>query len=467
MSQSLIIKGLCPGLTERGKVKIGEKGRMITSAKGNQFQPPQKLDHFRVTTLFRGTDGNFQTDAEIHGRHGEKPRVLPVRLLYDEIDLNFQCRYVCFNGKTMWCAGDGESASRIHASGQGRGDVPCPCGRQDPSYTGADRCKINGTLSVIIDGSNSVGGVWKFRTTSYNSVVGILSSLALIKRLTGGPLAGLPLHLTLNPKTVITPTDGKSMNVWVVGLEFRGTVEDLQKIGYEKAKSMAVHYAKIEQIEQEARRLISASPLILDGDDPQEIIEEFYPEQVTIVSNDPIIPSEKSIEVPENGTPVEAVVDVPVTDQVEEQKPEPARRRRANKFVVDPEEWNGKSELLTCGADPLQILALRTHAKTPESRQFILQWIKETTGYTESSYLTKQEAETLIGIITKSVGKEEVIDQAPQEDVGEVITNGRETVVCPYSKEPTFTSFCKSECDTRKQDGFCPVVDDVQGGGLI
>ena len=57
MQQSLIIKGLAPGLTERGKIKIGEKGRMIQSQRGTQFQPPQKLDHFRITTLYRGPDG--------------------------------------------------------------------------------------------------------------------------------------------------------------------------------------------------------------------------------------------------------------------------------------------------------------------------------------------------------------------------------------------------------------------------
>ncbi len=63
---SLIIKGLSPGLPERGKIKIGYKGKTITSAKGNEFQPPKKLDHFFVTTLERDKDGNFKHDKAIH-----------------------------------------------------------------------------------------------------------------------------------------------------------------------------------------------------------------------------------------------------------------------------------------------------------------------------------------------------------------------------------------------------------------
>ena len=39
--RSLIIKGLVQGLTERGKIKIGEKGRMITSSQNKEFQPPK------------------------------------------------------------------------------------------------------------------------------------------------------------------------------------------------------------------------------------------------------------------------------------------------------------------------------------------------------------------------------------------------------------------------------------------
>jgi hypothetical protein len=282
--RSFMVKNLMPGLSEVGKIKIGVKGREITSRGGATFQPPQKLDHFLVTTLMRGSDGNYLIDREVHEKYGEKPRSLPVRLVYNDPELNFQSRYVCFKGKNLWCSGDGEQACRREPSGNMQ-ERTCPCELQNPEYAGtADRpkCKINGTLSVMIDGVAKVGGVWKLRTTSYNSVVGITSSLSLISTLTGGIVAGLPFDLTLRPKTAIVPTSGQSTLVWVVGIEYRGTVEDLQSIAYERAKNQALYYAKMDQIEHQARKLIVHDPSIIDVTEAKDIIEEFYPEQAAL-----------------------------------------------------------------------------------------------------------------------------------------------------------------------------------------
>ena len=93
-----MIKGLVPSLPERGKIKIGIKGATIRSRRGVDFQPPQKLDHFVVTTLERGKDGNFLPDAALMERLGDKPTEIPVRLLYDDPTLNFPTRLACFVG---------------------------------------------------------------------------------------------------------------------------------------------------------------------------------------------------------------------------------------------------------------------------------------------------------------------------------------------------------------------------------
>jgi hypothetical protein len=279
--RSLIIKGLCPGLTERGKIKIGRKGKTVTSQRGTNFQPPEKLDHFLITTMQRGNDGNFLPDgaimqriAQATGQQATAIKSIPVRLLYNDVALNFQCRYACFAGKNLWCSGDGEAAHRLNQQGQ-RDVVTCPCGRQDPNYQGQDKCKINGCLSVMIDGVDVVGGVWKLRTTSYNTVVGILSSLALIQRISGGPLAGLPLNLTLHPKTVVAP-NGAVQTVYIAGLEYRGSAQQLQDTGYKLALNDAQHHARIEYIETEARKLLTTE---LPADEYDEVVDEYYPEQ--------------------------------------------------------------------------------------------------------------------------------------------------------------------------------------------
>jgi hypothetical protein len=276
------IKNLSAGLVERGKIKIGNKGAVRQSQGGNSWQAPQKLDHFLITTTERGKDNNFLRDESLHEKLGDKPRDIPVVLIYDDIDLNFQTRYAAYAGKTLWCSGDGEQASRAQKLTDGSvqyNPVSCPCERQAPTYQGKDKCKINGTLSVMIRGAEAIGGVWKFRTTSYNSVVGVMSSLALIKRVTGGPLAGIPLVMTLTPKTVQDPIQGSQQTIYVVGVEFRGNIEKLQDTGHQLMLSQSKHNLKIEHIEQEARTLLSYAPQQFAApDDISDEVDEYYPE---------------------------------------------------------------------------------------------------------------------------------------------------------------------------------------------
>lgn len=280
--RAMAIKNLSPNLPERGKIKIGAKGAKMTSRNGTEFQPPKKLDHFIVTTLERGADGNFKRDEEIHRKIGDKPKDIPVRLLYDDPTLNFPTRYACYNGRQLWCSGDGEQATRMGGEdGKTPTAVKCPCPRQNPDYAGKDKCKMNGVLSVLIEGAGGLGGVWKARTTSYNSVVGLLSSMAFLRSVTGGPLANIPLTLTVRPKQATDPS-GNQQIVYVLGLEYVGDIASLQGTGQSIALERAKNHVRIEHIEDEARRLLLNAPadVPLPGDTTDDVVEEFYPEQV-------------------------------------------------------------------------------------------------------------------------------------------------------------------------------------------
>jgi hypothetical protein len=285
-----VIKNLTPQLPERGKVKIGARGEMRTSGRGNQFQPPVKLDHFVVTTLQRGADGNFLPDDELMRRLGPTPTEIPVRLLYDDPVLNFPTRYACYVGRALWCSGDGEMATRMTSTPKEMADkarvqphaVSCTCERQDPAYQGTDKCKMNGSLSVLIEGAGGVGGVWRFRTTSYNSIVGLMSSLAFIRQVTGGVLANIPLKLRLSPKQAQAP-DGSAVLVYIVSLEYPGDLEQLQSLAHGIALQRAKAHISITHIEDEARRMLMLAPprdAVLPGDEPEDVVAEFYPEQV-------------------------------------------------------------------------------------------------------------------------------------------------------------------------------------------
>lgn len=277
------IRNLSPGLVERGKIKIGEKGAKRTSNGGKEWQPPVKLDHFLVTSMERGLDGNFLHDKDVMAKLGDKPREIPIQLVYDDINLNFPSRYACYIGKTLWCSGDGQQARRANTNEQGvlqpgHHLVQCPCPRQDPTYTGSDKCKITGTLSAVITGADVVGGVWKFRTTSYNSVVGILSSLAMIKRITGGRLAGIPLVMKLSPKAVTDPVKGSQQTIYVVSVEYRGSVQALRTAGYLALREDKEHGVKIELLEDQARVMLAERRDEFE-DDADDVVAEFFPEQ--------------------------------------------------------------------------------------------------------------------------------------------------------------------------------------------
>jgi hypothetical protein len=470
---SLIIKGLTPGLTEKGKIKCGEKGRMITSKQGNQFQPPQKLDHFRVVTLDRGPDGNYLIDQSIHRKYGDRPRSLPVRLLYDDIELNFQARYTCFLGKTLWCYGDGERAHRIvnlQANDGVRAEVACPCGRQEPTYQKQDKCKINAKLSVIIDGTETVGGVWTLRTTSYNSTVGILSSLVLIKRLTGGPLAGIPFNLTLSPKVGVNPITGQAVTVYVVGIEYAGTIESLQQIAYQGAQRQAIHAVRIEQIEEQARKLITGSCAVDVEAEASEIVEEFFPEQITASSSGPTpqptqdIAHQDYIETPSAEIPA-------VNEEPAPAPAEPQRRRRANRFDVDPAQWGGEPKLLTCGSTPDQLLAIKNATAHGEPIKALVRAALSKTGYDQLSYLTHPEAEELLAQIAaagngnaQAPAQQQPPAQAQSDDIP------KDLVDCYISGDRmSMSRYCLAgKCQDRESGGgFCPVVDSVDEGGLL
>lgn len=328
----MAIKNLTPQLAERGKIKIGERGEVKTSQGGKQFAAPKKLDHFIITTTQRDAAGRLLVDTALMSRlvNGhEKLTEIPVRLLYDDPDLNFFTRYACYRGARCWCSGDGETAQRAVGHNGQYQEVPCPCERLDQLYGGQDKCKVMGTLQVLIKGSDRIGGVWKLRITSWNTVNGLLSSMALIKTFTGGPLAGIPLWLVLSPKTVTVPGSGQTQVIYVVSLEYRSrgrkrlevadgrnieitmsVEEELAEIGYEIAKRRVANQIRMEQIEAEARKMLAA-PHAEPIEEQAETAAEFYPDGFLADAPDSVgevqmVPDE---EAPAEASPSEALAE--------------------------------------------------------------------------------------------------------------------------------------------------------------
>lgn len=279
------IVNILPRLPEVGKIKIGKKGDMRKSKEGKDFQLPQKSDHFTITTLDKGPDNNFIRDNKLHEIVGPSPTVLDVQLLYDDPVLNFQTRYVCYIGVKIWCSGNGQEAERFDSTFKNRQMAQCPCERVDPEYEGKEKCKPSGVLSVVLAQSQIVGGVWKLRTTSYNSVVNILSSMAMIYRITGGVLSGIPLQLTLSKKSSVIPKTGMPTAFYIVGLVYQGSIKQLAEQGVKYALEMATYREQVRQIEHIAKAELQKSGGLTQNETDEDIVEEFYPEQIDDESN--------------------------------------------------------------------------------------------------------------------------------------------------------------------------------------
>lgn len=270
-----IVRDMLPGLTEVGRIKIGKKGDLVTSRDGKAFQPPKKQDYFTITTVQRDADNNFVRDDAIHAQIGPKPREIEVRLLFNDPWANFQSRYIAFDGKSAWCSGDGHEATRrneLRSTNRATHKVSCTCEHLDPKGK-EPHCKINGRLSVLLDHGHTVGGVWTFRTTSWNSIRQIQDSLRLLAFATKGQLAGLPFVLTIKPKQV-TMADGRVNTIQVVGIEYRGSFQDLRQEAERAAASDVKYGRRIRTLDAEAKLL--TAPIDADDEDG-DVISEFYP----------------------------------------------------------------------------------------------------------------------------------------------------------------------------------------------
>ena len=288
-----MIKNLKVALPELGKIKSGVKGKEIASKEGNKFRPPQKLDHFIITTMERDTEGDFIVDLVLMEtlKKSDAARVnkdgnltgIPIQLLYNNIDLNFPTRYACYVGGKCVCSGDGEEAH----TRDGR-TVKCPCDKQDMGYQGKDKCKINGKLFCVIDGTTSVGACHVLRTTSFNTVQSIVSGLSFIQAAAGGMLAFLPLQLVLTPKTTVIPSTGTATTVYVASIVYNGNINELRQAAICLAKDRAHYIIEMDTIETSAKQLMLTA--VESPEEAKDIQEEFYPDAVEI-SNGHVLPT--------------------------------------------------------------------------------------------------------------------------------------------------------------------------------
>ncbi|WP_211464565.1 recombination directionality factor [Collimonas silvisoli] len=191
-----MIKGLAITPPILGRISIGK----IVEKNGKRL--PEKDDQFTITTQVQNKEGwiPHPYDEDLRKtQDNHKIRAIPIRLLFNEPDLNLRAEYCLFdrqNGRPI-CTGNGETCRRYTASGMA--SLPCPS--PDSCELAKAGCKPYGRLNVRIGEEEDDLGTFIFRTTGFNSIRTLAARLHYYQAVSGKLLACLPLALRLRAKT--------------------------------------------------------------------------------------------------------------------------------------------------------------------------------------------------------------------------------------------------------------------------
>lgn len=265
-----MLKGLAITPPVLGRISIGK----VIEKNGKRL--PEKDDQFTITSQVQGKDGWLLHPLNDELRQGkdDKLRSIPVRLLFNEPELNFRADYTLFDRQTgrPVCVGNGETCKRLGKNGIE--SLPCPSPDACPLAKG-NACKPYGRMNVVIGDEDALGS-FVFRTTGFNSIRTLIARLQYFRAISGDRLACLPLELRLRGKSTrqshgtpifyVDLTLRSGMAVEEALLAARALDETRQAAGFDQAALDAI-----------ARMGLGNGAFEDDGEDSSAIAEELFP----------------------------------------------------------------------------------------------------------------------------------------------------------------------------------------------
>lgn len=224
-----------------GKFRLGKKAKKAepdsrckhTADKMCQFcSYPVKTDHFVVppqVTAAKNPDGTPV--------YGMEPKELDIMLHTDDMSQVFPQALELYVASGLKCTGDGITAREKNDKGEWI-DRQCPCDRLHKR----GGCSEKAHLSVILY-KVATNGVFSIDTGSINSMIDLNSGFDLIStmfRSLGGTIKMKPLVLTVKPRTL--DVEGKKTTVYVMGVEWRGTLMQAKQLVDEERGGIPVTY---------------------------------------------------------------------------------------------------------------------------------------------------------------------------------------------------------------------------------
>ena len=265
-----MLKGLAITPPVLGRISIGK----VVEKNGKRL--PEKDDQFTITSQVQSRDGWLLHPLNDELRNGQdgKLRSIPIRLLFNEPDLNFRADYSLFDRSTSrpLCVGNGETCKRLTKDGVQ--SLPCPS-PDGCSLAQGHTCKPYGRLNVVIGDDDPLGS-FVFRTTGFNSIRTLAARLQYFQAISGNRLACLPLELRLRGKSTrlshgtpifyvdITVRSGLSLEDAL--LEAKQLDETRQASGFDQSA-----------LDQAAQQGFNNGAFEDTEDDTGAIVEEFFP----------------------------------------------------------------------------------------------------------------------------------------------------------------------------------------------
>ncbi|MGD7035163.1 hypothetical protein [Methylotuvimicrobium buryatense] len=267
-----MLKGLAITPPVLGRISIGK----IVEKDGKRL--PMKEDQFTITSQLQCRDGWIlhPFDNTLRTEQGGKIRSIPIRLLFNEPDLNFRAEYSLFDRKTgrPMCVGNGETCRR--KTDAGIASLPCPA-PEGCGLAQAGACKPYGRLNVLIGDDDPLGS-FIFRTTGFNSIRTLTARLQYFKAISGNRLSCMPLELKLRGKTT---RQSHGSAIFYVDITLRGdqsieeAINDAKRIE-EQRQSAGFDQTALDQV---ARLGFGNGAFEDNEDDGSAVVEEFFPEQ--------------------------------------------------------------------------------------------------------------------------------------------------------------------------------------------
>lgn len=272
-----MIKGLAITPPILGRISIGK----IVEKNGKRL--PEKDDQFTITSQIQGKDGwiKHPLDEQLRAKapnQNQKLRTIPVRMIFNDPELNLRAEYTLFDRQTgrPVCIGNGETCQR--QTNQGLEQHSCPSPDLCPLAQGGN-CKPFGRLHVNLDESDELG-TFIFRTTGFNSIRTLAARLSYYHAASNGLLSCLPLQLMLRGKST---TQSYRTPVYYVDLTLRDGVNLQHAIQMAKEidqQSKAIGFNQIA-LDQMARQCFSNARFEVNSEEGLDLVEEFYTDEVT------------------------------------------------------------------------------------------------------------------------------------------------------------------------------------------